>query len=269
MFTGDYGFFDYKYNIAGYSGQDFGGPAQYLYLGICAVLLAILLPWLRRSPVQRVRRIVGVSGIFLTLLYLGKTAWESWYDVQLNGAFNWYLLPLDSCSVVMPAALLAGFGRGGARRWASAWLATGGIVGGIATMVRLNAFRYYPFCSFGACYSMLWHFLMVALGLLLIVTGAVDDEKGRGLGNAAVRRGFFFHLLFSAVAIPVDFLWGFDFMLYRDLGGIPFFESVAARLSAAGLRFLNPILMLALYYLAFRVVWLVSKTVPPRNQKTA
>ena len=43
MFTGDYGFFDYKYNIEGYTGQDFGGLAQYLYLGICAVLLGILL----------------------------------------------------------------------------------------------------------------------------------------------------------------------------------------------------------------------------------
>lgn len=268
MFTGDYGFFDYKYNIEGYTGQDFGGLAQYLYLGICAVLLGILLPCLRKSSPRRVRRIVGVTGIFLTLLYLGKTAWETFYDLQLSGAFNWYLLPLDSCSIVMPAALLAGFGRGRVRRWAAAWLATGGIVGGVATMVRLNAFHYYPFLSFGAFYSMLWHFLMLALGLLLIVTGAVEPGQGRGLRAATVNRGYLFHLIFSAVVIPVDFIFNFDFMLYRDLGGVPLFESVAGRLSAAGLRVLNPILMLALYYLAFRIIWVISKAFPARNRES-
>lgn len=265
MFTGDYGFFDYKYNIEGYSGQDFGGLAQYLYLGICAVLLLILLPCLRKSSPRRVRRIVGFTGIFLTLFYLGKTAWETCYDVKLNGAFNTYLLPLDTCSVVMPAALLAGFGRGRVQSWAAAWLATGGIVGGLATMVRLNAFRYYPFLSFGACYSMLWHFLMVALGLLLIVTGTAEPGQGRGLRAATVHRGYLFHLIFSAVVIPVDFLFDMDFMLYRDLGGVPFFESVADRFAAAGLRFLNPILMLGLYYLAFWIVWAVSKLFPARD----
>ena len=34
MFRGNYNFFDYKYNIANYKGQDYGGIAQYLYLTI-------------------------------------------------------------------------------------------------------------------------------------------------------------------------------------------------------------------------------------------
>ena len=266
MFTGDYGFFDYKYNIAGYEGQDYGGPAQYVYLGICLVLLLILLPALRRCSGARVRRIVGLTGVFLTLLYLGKTAWETWYDLQRDG-FNTGLLPLDACSLVMPAALLAGFGRGGLRRIAAAWLATGGVLGGLGAMVRLNAFRFYPFFSFGACYSMLWHFLMVALGLLLIVTGEANREarQSRGLRGKTVCRGYLFHLLFSALVIPIDFIFGFDFMLYRDLGGMPWFQTLAEDLSAAGYRFLNPILMLALYFLGFWIIWLLSKLFPARK----
>ena len=43
MFTGDYGYFDYKGNITGYTGQDYGGFAQYLYLAISLVVLAGLL----------------------------------------------------------------------------------------------------------------------------------------------------------------------------------------------------------------------------------
>ncbi len=251
MFTGDYGFFDYKYNITGYAGQDYGGPAQTAYLIASAVLLVLLLLILRGSSRERVRRIVGFTGVFLTLFYLGKTAWESYYDIRLSGAFNTGILPLDTCSIVMPAALLAGFGRGRAQRLAESWLATGGVVGGIGTMVRLNAFNFYPFLSFGGLYSMLWHLLMVFLGLLLIVT----DENCCGRGT--VHRGFLFHLVFSAFVIPVDFIWDFDFMLYRCLGGVPVFEGVASRLTEAGLVFLNPLLMLLLYYLAF---WLVSGT---------
>ena len=265
MFSGDYGFFDYKYDISGYSGQDFGGPAQTLYLGLSALLLILLLTALRGASRQRIRRVIGAAGIFLTLLYLGKTAWESYHDIQRFGAFNFYLLPLDTCSIVMPAALLAGFGRGRVRQAAESWLATGGVVGGVATMVRLNAFYYYPFFSFGALYSMLWHLLMVFLGLLVLVTrlrsagDAAPSQADQDPGLSTLKGGFCFHLLFSLVVIPVDFLFDFDFMLYRDLGGVPFFEDLAARLTAAGLTFLNPLLMLLLYLLAFALILFLAR----------
>lgn len=265
MFSGDYGFFDYKYDIPGYSGQDFGGPAQDLYLGLSALLLIVLLIALRGASRQRVRRVIGFTGIFLTLLYLGKTAWESYHDIQRFGAFNFYLLPLDTCSIVMPAALLAGFARGRVRQAAASWLATGGVVGGLATMVRLNAFHYYPFLSFGAFYSMLWHLLMVFLGLLVLTTRLRNvgnhtlPAAERSVGLSTLKGGFCFHLLFSLIAIPVDFLFGFDFMLYRELGGIPFAEDLAAKLTVAGLSFLNPLLMLLLYLLAFALILFLAR----------
>jgi len=260
MFTGDYHFFDYKYNIAGYTGQDYGGVAQYLYLGISVVLLTVLLIALRKTPRERVRRIVGVLGIFLTVFYLGKTAWETYYDVQLTGAFNKYLLPLDTCSIIMPAGILAGFGRGKLQRMAAGWIATGGIVGGIATMLFLNAFKYYPFFSFGAFYSMLWHFLMVFMGLLILVT------ERSPLRFSLVTDGYLLHALVSAVVIPIDFIFGFDFMLYRELGGVPFFEGVASRLAERGLAFLNPIMMLALYFAAFSIIYAVAARIKNRKK---
>ena len=54
MFTGDYGYFDYKGNITGYTGQDYGGFAQYLYLAISLVVLTGLLIALRKTPRERV-----------------------------------------------------------------------------------------------------------------------------------------------------------------------------------------------------------------------
>ncbi len=252
VFTGDYNFFDYKYNIPGYTGQDYGGFAQYLYLAISVVLLAALLCLLRKAPEARVRGIIGSLGIFLTVLYIGKTVWESYYDIKLTGAFNTYLLPLDTCSLIMPAGILAGFGRGKIQKAAASWIATGGIVGGFATMLFLNAFKFYPFLSFGALYSMLWHFLMVFMGILILVSRRGD------LRFSIVADGYLFHLVPSVFVIPVDYLFGFDFMLYRDLGGVPYFEGVASRLKDAGLAFLNPVLMLLLYFIAFTIIYLIA-----------
>ncbi len=260
MFTGDYGFFDYKYNIPGYSGQDYGGPAQYVYLGVSAVLLVLLLFALRRSSGQRVRRTLGWLGVFLTLFYIGKTAWESYYDITLSGAFNTWLLPFDACSFIMPAGILAGFSKGRVQRAAESWVATGGVVGGIANMLFLRALYYYPFFSFGAMYSMIWHFLMVFMGVLVLVT------RRPPLRFSLVLSGFAFHLAASVIVIPIDFIFGFDFMLYRELGGVPFFEGVASSLTERGMGFLNPVLMLALYFAAFTLIWAIAALFKNRRQ---
>ena len=261
MFTGNYGFFDYKKNIAGYTGQDYGAFPQYLYLAISVVLLTGLLIAFRKTPKEKVRRFLGALGIFMTLLYIVKTAWESFYDVRFNGSFNFWLMPFDTCSVIMPAAILAGFARGRVQRAAECWIATGGIVGGFATMLFLNAFKFYPFLSFGAFYSMLWHFLMVFAGLLVLVT------ERPPVRFSIVTNGFLFHAAASVIVIPIDFIWGFDFMLYRDLSGVPFFEGVASRLSGAGLGYLNPVLMLIIYFAVFCVIFLIAAGI--KNRKRA
>ena len=225
MFRGNYNFFEYKYNIVGYTGQDYGGFAQKLYLIISVILMVILLVSLRKSSKEKVLKIIRGISIFLILFYIGKTTWESVYDIKLSGSFNTGLLPFDTCSIPM----LAGF----------------------ATMLFLNAFKYYPFLSFGAFYSMIWHFLMVFLGLLLIVTNYVDTDF------KTVLNGYIFHVIISLIVIPIDFIFNFDFMLYKDLGGVPIFEGIASKLTSMNLQLLNPILMFILYFIAFNIVVMI------------
>ena len=251
MFRGSYNFFDYKYNITGYAGQDFGGPAQWLYLAISFILMVLLLFLLRKSSREKVLKIIRGISIFLVLLYLGKTTWETIYDIKFTGSFNTGLLPLDTCSIVMLAGMLAGFAKGKIQKISECWLATGSVVGGIATMVVLNAFKYYPFLSFGAFYSMIWHFLMVFIGLLLIVTNYVEMKY------STIINGFILQFVFSLVVIPLDFIFNWDFMMFLNLGGIPVFEDVATKLTSLNLQFLNPILMLVLYFVAFNIVFLI------------
>jgi len=251
MFNNNYNFFDYKYNILGYNGQHFGSIYQYIYLGISVILLILLLTKLRNLSKEKVLKIIQIISIFLILFYVGKTIWESIYDIKLSGHFNTGLLPFDTCSMVMLAGILSSFSKGRIRDISACWLATGCIIGGSANMLFLNAFKYYPFISFGAFYSMIWHFLMVFLGLLLIVTNYVDMKY------ITIIKGYIFHLAISFLIIPIDFIYNFDFMLYKDLGGIPFFENIASYLTSINLGFLNPLMMLILYFLAFNIVFLI------------
>ncbi len=251
MFKGDYNFFDYKYNIVGYNGQDYGSIAQYLYLIISIILMTMLLFLLRKSSKEKILKIVRFTSIFLVLFYIGKTTWESIYDIKINGSFNTGLLPLDTCSIIMLAGLIAGFGKGKIKKMAECWISTGSIVGGFATMLFLHAFKYYPFFSFGAFYSMIWHFLMVFLGLLLIITNYVDMKYN------TIIYGFLFHLIISIFIIPIDFIFNFDFMMYLNLGGIPIFEDVASNLTSMNLQFINPIIMLILYFISFNIIFMI------------
>ena len=251
MFSGNYNFFEYKYNINDYNGQDYGGIAQYLYLTVSIILITILLIILRKSSKEIVHKILKYLSIFITLFYITKTIWETYYDIKYTGSFNTGLLPFDTCSIIMYAGLIASLTKGKIKKYAEGWLATGCIVGGIGAMLYLNAFKYYPFFSLGAFYSMIWHFLMVFIGLLLIVTKYVDIKY------LTLIKGYIFHFIISLIVIPIDFIYDFDFMLYKNLGGVPFFEHIADYFISNNLGILNPIMMLALYFIAFNIVFLI------------
>lgn len=252
LFKGNYNYFDYKYNITGYNGQDFGGIAQKIYLLFSIFLIIGLLFYFRKYSKEKIFHIIRFLSIFLIIFYLSKTIWESIYDIKYNGNFNIYLLPFDSCSIIMYAGILASFFQGKIKEYSICWIMTGSIVGGIASMLYLNAFKYYPFFSFGALYSMLWHFIMVFMGLLLIVTNYTK------INYKVAIKGFILHFFFSLLVIPIDYLGNLDFMMYKDLGGIPFFEEIASNLTKAHLSFINPIMMLALYFLSFSLVIILA-----------
>lgn len=89
---------------------------------------------------------------------------------------------------------------------------------------------------------------MAFVGLLLIVTNYVD------VNYKTILRGFIFHFVVSLVVIPIDFIFKFDFMMYRNLGGVPVFEHIATNFTNMNVQFLNPIMMLIIYFLTFSVI---------------
>ena len=132
-------------------------------------------------------------------------------------------------------------------------------------MLYLNAFKYYPFLSFGATYSMVWHFIMLFMGLLLITTNYIEYNY------KTLLKGFKLHLLVSLIVIPIDYIFNWDFMMYKNMGSIPIFEDIGTKLININLGFLNPIIMLILYFLAYNLIFFiiygVKKVIKKINNK--
>ena len=144
MFTG-YHFFDYKYDIPNYNEYDYDHFGRYLFLILAVTFIVLFLILLRKTKKENVLRYLKIVAIGLTSLYVIKTTWESVFDIMRSGSFNLGLLPLDTCSLVMPAAFMASFGKGKVQKLGADWLATGGVIGGLSNILFLQALKYYPF----------------------------------------------------------------------------------------------------------------------------
>lgn len=217
----NYSFFDYKYNIIGYNGEHFGSEYQTIYL-ISAVVLSFFLALIFRNvKKEKVDRALAFIGVGLTLLYIIKTLWESHFDVATGRGFNTYLLPFDTCSIAMWACLIGGFGKGWFADWAKKWAVTVGFAGGFANALFLNGLKYYPFFTFGAFYSMIWHAVMIFVAWWLLMSGDVKMKW------TDIFRAFGFHVIFSALPIAINYcISHMNWMLYDDAGGVPLVEKI-------------------------------------------
>ncbi|MCR5332646.1 MAG: YwaF family protein [Bacilli bacterium] len=247
MFKG-YGFFDYKYDIPNYNEYDYNHFGRWLYLIIGVVLITALLIIFRKASRKTVLTYLRIMSLCMIGMYLTKTIWESVHDIKRFGEFNLYLLPFDTCSIIMWAGLAAGFGKGRLKTLGECWLISGGIVGGFSAMLFLSALKYYPFFTFGAFYSMIWHIVMVFTGLWLVVTVYVEPNF------KSLMYGFVAHMMISVPIIILDYALKLDFMMYYGAGGIPLIESLADILIAHKLRFFVTIIVSIVYFGVFAFI---------------
>ncbi|MBQ7160470.1 MAG: YwaF family protein [Clostridia bacterium] len=238
-----YSFFDYKYNIPGYSGQHFDGAERYYYMIFCIVVIPLLVFLLRKTDHRRMTRFFRYLSVFMILLEIAKVAWESYWDVKTGRGFNFSgILPLDTCSIFLFALPLVGFGRGKVRECAAAWLATLGLAGGVSNILFIQALKWYPIFTFGATFSMFYHFMMAFVALWIVASGYLEFTA------KDIIYAFIPHAIFSLPVIILDYIFGWDYMLYREAGGVPVINGLAAKLADSGMSWVTTVLMLAVYF---------------------
>ncbi len=242
MWNGQYRFFDYKYNIAGYSGQDYDGVGRWVYLIFTVISIIMLLVFFRNAKRRHIDSYIKIVGFVMPVLEISKVTWESIWDIRTGRGFNWEgLLPIYTCSLFIYCMFVAAISKGKARDWCLSWVSSLGLVGGLSNVLFMRGLKWYPFFTFGAFYSMTFHYVMVLTALLIVVT-RYKEFRFSDIGKA-----FAVHLIFSAVVIPIDFLKGWDYMQYYEAGGVPVFETVSDLLAEKGCRYLTAPMMLIVY----------------------
>ncbi len=240
----DYSFFDYKYNITGYSGQDFESMIRYLYLAFSIIALPYLTAVLGHKGKQSVVKLLKFLSVFLILEEIFKISWESYWDITTGRGFNaGGILPLETCSIFLYVLPFAAYGKGKAKRIALDWISSLGIMGGISYILFPMALKWYPLFSFGAWHSLMFHFMMVLAGLAIVASGLVEIRK------SDVLYGFIPQLLMALIVLPLNYHFNWDYMLLRNASGIPFVEEIASGLASRNLGWITPIMVLTLYFL--------------------
>ena len=242
MWNGQYHFFDYKYNIEGYSGQDYDGAGRWVYFIFAVVSIIALLVIFRNAKRRRVETYLKVVGFAMPVLEIAKVTWESYWDIKTGRGFNWEgLLPIYTCSLFIYCMLVVAISKGKARDWCLSWVVTLGFVGGVSNIIFIRGLKWYPFFTFGAFYSMTFHYIMTFTALFVVVT------RYKEFRFSDIWRSFAVHGIFSLLVIPTDFYHHWDYMQYYEAGGVPLLEGVSDRLAEMGCRFLTAPMMLLVY----------------------
>ena len=87
-------------------------------------------------------------------------------------------VPLYFCSMFIYAAWLAGYAKGKIADLGRAFVGTGGIIAGLSFLIfPTTSFTMYPLFHYFCMYSMVYHSLMVFLGITYLLNGVVKIYK--------------------------------------------------------------------------------------------
>ncbi|GEM_PF-840801 len=250
-----YHFFDYKYNIQGFD-SDLFSPWHIAFIVFAFIFIPLLAYFLRKTEKKKIDIFLKILSVFVVLLEISKITWESYYDITTGRGFNaGGLLPLYSCDLLIFCLLFAAWGKGKAKDVALSWLCTVGIACGVIGTIYTNGLNWYPFWTYGAWDSILFHFNLFMVGVVLLANGYKKLEW------KDIFRAWIPMLLLAIIAIPANYEYGGDYMQIHSADGVPLMSSLAELLAKHHLRPLFTVIMLFSYLLLAAAVFGIYKLV--------
>ena len=237
----NYRFFDYKYNIPNFDSDLFSGwHIAYIILAfISCIFIAIFLRKLKHKGIDIFLKVLSIGAV---IFEVSKISWESYYDITTGRGFNkGGILPFYTCSLFIYCVILAAWTKGKVKEVALSYLTTVGLIAGGIGVVYCNGLNYYPFWTFGAFYSLFFHYSMLSVGVLLLATSYKKLEWKDAL------KAWIPIVILSVIAIPFNYMWHSDYMQVYDAGGVPVLHDLGVKMGEAGIRGLFTALMLVLY----------------------
>ena len=243
-----YKFFDYKYNIHGFD-SDLFSTWHILYIVLGALSVIVLACFAKKFNKDKFEIFLKVAAISIIVLEAFKISWESYYDITTGRGFNKDgLIPVYTCSLYMYCMLLNAFAKGKLKEYSLSFIATVSLVAGFVGMIYCNGLNYYPFWTFGAFYSMYFHYIMFATGVLVLATGY------KKLDWSDIYKGWIPMVFLAFLAIPLNLEYGGDYMQLRVGGGVPLFNPLGKWMEAHHLTTLFSLIMLSAYLIVTSLV---------------
>lgn len=179
---------------------------------ICFFAVALTVFLLRRAHINKIYIFIRILALLLTVLELVKIGHNFYYGY--TNLDSW--VPLSFCSLFIYACYLSGYGRGRARDMGNAFSVIGGIVAGaVFICMPTTSLTMYPLLHFQSLYSMLFHSCMIAVGILLLRCGVRPTAR-------LFKCYLAYFLSFTAVALAMNFIFGSNFMTFREPYKLPF-----------------------------------------------
>lgn len=173
------------------------GPGMFSWFHILSLALMVLFTVVickcfavKHNPALD-RKVVGT---FAALLVLGEI-FKQLFWFAFYGYYRWEIFPFQFCSVPIYVSVFATLiPSEKIREVCYRFLAFFGIIGGLAVMAVPSAVLYTYFVPI-SIHSMVWHAILVAMGVYLIVS------RGYGRKIQELRTPFFVYLGFIALAL--------------------------------------------------------------------
>ncbi|MEN8076103.1 hypothetical protein ABFP60_04020 [Clostridioides difficile] len=183
-----------------------------ILLILSLAVLSVLIYVSRKMTNTQIRKLTKCMAIFITVLegikiffnfYRGYTWINTW-------------VPISFCSIFIYALWLSGYGNGKWKETGEAFIAGVSIVAGSAYLIfPSTSLVIYPMWHYLSMYSMLFHTLMVYMGILYLFKLEIKLEKSRFNKFAKI------YCFFAVIAIGLNTFYGSNLMLLKKPFKIP------------------------------------------------
>ncbi len=201
-----------------FSPRDVGDPcgmfttAHIISLIICLVLIGLGIYLSRKVKDKNVFTIIKVISIMVTILEIIKIGYNFYYGYTYLD--SWF--PLAYCSLFIYATWMSGFGKGIICNIGNVFLVYGGIIAGLGFLIfPSTSLQIHPIFHYLSMYSMLFHSLMVYIGILLLVKNIVVINKN----NYGIY--ILFCLFFMIISLIINKIYDCNMMFLKEPFNLP------------------------------------------------
>ena len=233
---------------------DFNGPyfwslGHLIFIAVGTIAIALICYFGRHISKEKFRLCLLLNGIFIFMIDIGIIIWQ----VTANGFFDLYEdLPIHLCAVMKFVFIALYFVKNDkVKRALYPFLFALGTIGGLANFFLPGVLEYYPVWAFRTLASLTTHWTMVLYGVWSYVSGFYRPEP------KDILYGMIPLTLLSALCIPLNYAYGWDYMFYA--GKYQVFNLVASAVpDVVYIMILYSLYVLVL--VAFIIpVWLINK----------